>query len=226
MASGQQTEQVRQLRANGCTPKEIARALGLRPAVVAPLVRAIAAAEGVAREPAAIGFWINQGWCRGLSVTGDQQWPGAHDTAAEGGTAGLVTVVAAWENGGSRVSACVFLVDVWCLGVKDVIGPRSLDRRKLAGFVSQFFDAYGSEPLQVPADLVQHLVFGSVDYARGLGIDPADGFSACASYLGRWTGPSAIRFGCDGEPFYIQGPHDNVNRIAAALSAPASAGPA
>jgi hypothetical protein len=34
---------VRRLRAEGYAPKEIARALGVRPAVVAPLVRMIAA---------------------------------------------------------------------------------------------------------------------------------------------------------------------------------------
>jgi DNA-binding NarL/FixJ family response regulator len=43
---------VRVLRARGYAPKQIARALGLPPATVAPLVRAIAAADKQALENA------------------------------------------------------------------------------------------------------------------------------------------------------------------------------
>lgn len=36
---------------------------------------------------------------------------------------------------GSSLSACGYLVDVWCLGVKDCNGPKTIDRRKLPEFV-------------------------------------------------------------------------------------------
>jgi hypothetical protein len=41
-------ERVTELRRNGRTPKEIARALGLKPAEVAPLIRAVGAAAPLA----------------------------------------------------------------------------------------------------------------------------------------------------------------------------------
>jgi hypothetical protein len=34
-------------------------------------------------------------------------------------------------------------------------------------------------------------------------------FAAAASHLGAWEQTSAITFGRDGTPFYVQGPHDN-----------------
>jgi len=52
------TAHVRALRARGRSPKEIARALGLPPATVAPLIRTIAAEQQAgAPEPQLIGCW-------------------------------------------------------------------------------------------------------------------------------------------------------------------------
>jgi hypothetical protein len=31
--------------------------------------------------------------------------------------------------------------------------------------------------------------------------------------LGSWAGPSAIRFGRDGKPFFVQGPHDDADAV-------------
>ena len=51
---------VAELRRDGRTPKEIARALGLKPAEVAPLIRAVGAAAP-AREAKLVGCWITDG---------------------------------------------------------------------------------------------------------------------------------------------------------------------
>jgi hypothetical protein len=64
-----------------------------------------------------------------------------------------------------------------------------------------------------PVDLAQHLVLGAVDYARTLGLEPWHEFPDARGHLGEWDGPSAIRFGRDGKPFYVQGPYDDPDRI-------------
>jgi hypothetical protein len=51
------------------------------------------------------------------------------------GASGLADVLVAREHG-SGVSAWGYLVDVWCLGVKNCIGPKTMERRKLPDFVS------------------------------------------------------------------------------------------
>jgi orotate phosphoribosyltransferase-like protein len=55
---------VRELRARGQSPKEIARALNVRPATVTPLIRRLAAAEAREKEAPLIACWVNQGWSR------------------------------------------------------------------------------------------------------------------------------------------------------------------
>jgi hypothetical protein len=188
------------------------------PSAVAPLVRAVAAEAGTdSPEPAPnlVGCWVSADWANGLTVDGRPAWPGL-PSAADSDPAGLVTVVAAREHG-SKVSACSYLVDVYCLGVKNAIGPRVLDRRKLPEFQFQLFRRYDDPPLVAPLELAQHLVFGAVEYARGLGFEPHPDFEACAGHLGEWQGPSAIGFGYQGKPLFIQGPDDDAGRIVKTL---------
>jgi hypothetical protein len=88
-----------------------------------------------------------------------------------------------------------------------------MDERRAADFRSSFFAAYQARPLEAPPELVQHLVFGAVEYARSLGFEPARGFTATTDQLGSWVGPSAISFGRDGKPFFVQGPHDKADAV-------------
>jgi hypothetical protein len=215
MASDDVLEQVRALRGQGYSPKQIARALHLPPATVAPLVRAIAAeaeTDSPAAIPALAGCWVNPDWASGLTVDGHPGWPGL-PPPVDAGPAGLVTVVAARDRGGSKVSACSYLVDLYCLGVKNALGPHVLDRRKLPDFLFQLFHRYADPPLPVPLDLAQQVVFGAVDYARGFGFEPHPDFKACAGHLGEWQGPSVIGFGYKGKPMFIPGPEDDAARI-------------
>jgi hypothetical protein len=228
MASDEVMERVRALRREGCSPKQIARALHLPPATVAPLIRAIAAEaeageDSPASAPALVGCWVNSEWASGLAVDGHTDWPGL-PPAEDSGPAGLVTVLVARERGGSKVSACSHLVDVYCLGVKNAIGPHVLDRRKLPEFRFQMFRTYAGQPLEAPLELAQQVVFGAVEYARGRGFEPHSDFAACAGHLGEWQGPSVITFGYQGKPLFIAGPHDDAARIMKTLKRKAGRG--
>jgi len=205
-------ERARALRATGRTPKEIARALGLRPAQAAPLVRTIAAEEHAgAAEPKLAGCWVSPGWSQGLIVQGHPEWPDLE--VADEEALGLVSLLVTRQVRDGRVRLCGWLVDVYCLGVKDVVGPRVMDERRTADFRSSFFAAYQARPIEAPLELAQQLVFGAVEYARSLGFEPARGFAATTDLLGPRVGPIAIRFGRDGKPFFVQGPHDNADAI-------------
>ena len=207
---------VRALRARGYAPKQIARDLGLPPATVAPLVRAIAAADQAgAGERKLVGCWVSPGWSQGLTVQGHPEWPEVD--AADSGAQGLVSVLVAREERYGRVGVCGWLVDVYCLGVKDVVGPRVMDERRGAEFTRSYFAAYQARPLAAPVELARHLVFGAIAYARSLGFEPAPAFQATTGHLGPWAGPSAISFGRHGQPLFIQGPHDNAAAILATL---------
>ena len=210
MTNPELIERVRELRQRGRTPKEIARSLGLPPAAVAPLIRAVAATQPKKEAPL-VGCWVNQGWAAGLTVAGHADWPGAGVTA-QSGQSGLVSILVARDGGGS-VSVCGYLVDVWCLGVKNAIGPKSVARRKLPEFTDSYFRSFDQPPLAAPIDLARHVVFGAIAYARELGFEPHPDFAGCASHLGPWEGRSDITFGLEGKPMYIQGPHDNAAQV-------------
>jgi hypothetical protein len=211
---GEELERVRALRQRGFSPKEIARALGLPPSRVTRLIKAVAAAETTdpTRSPV-VECWVSSGWSAGLTVTGHPEWldePGDDEASS-----GLVGVLVAREAGRNRVSVCAWLVDVYCLGVKNDLGPTVTYRADLPQIVHNFFAVFGTRRVPAPLELAQHLVLGAVDYARTLGFEPAAeaDFADTRGHLGPWEGPSAIRFGRDGKPFFISGPNDNPPRI-------------
>lgn len=207
-------DRVRDLRTTGLTAKQIARTLGLRPAAIAPLVRAVAeeAAEAQ-REPAVVGCWVSPGWSQGLRVHGHEDWPDV--AVADDGHGGMACVVVARRHRPHRVSVCGYLVDTQCLGVKNALGPRTMSDSALPEFVHMFFGAFAEvgAPLEAPLDLARHLVWGSIAAARRLGFEPDADFAPAAGHLGAWAEDSAIAFGRDGVPFYVQGPYDDAAAI-------------
>jgi hypothetical protein len=216
---------VRELRERGLTPKEIARKIGLPPARVTQLVRKIAAAETVdPTQRPVVECWVSPGWSAGLTVTGHPEWP--VEPAEEEASSGLVGVLVAREAGRNRVSVCTWLVDVYCLGVKNDLGPEVAYRSELPRMVHDFFAVFGERPVAAPLELAQHLVLGAAEYARGLGFEPAAqaDFADTRGHLGSREGPSAIRFGRHGKPFYISGPHDDASRVVRQLERSIGAG--
>ena len=212
MPTQQLLDRVRELRDAGRTPKEIARALKMPPSAIAPLIRSVAAAEGRTREDALIGCWISPGWSSSVLAPERPDWPGSAPSERTGHS-GLVTVLVARDRGGSTAGVCFYLVDTWCLGLKDAAGPRSMDRRQLGGFIQQIFSASDEPAVQVPLELGRQIVYGAIGYARELGFEPHADFRRAAGYLGAWDGECELTFGRDGKPMYISGPYDDGDRI-------------
>jgi hypothetical protein len=206
-------QRVEALRSQGRSPKQIARALGVRPARVAPLVRAIAREQTVRAPEPAVTCWVSPGWSAGLAVPPDRDWPDRKRRGAD--ETGLVCVLVARDRHRHRSTASVsgFLVDTYCLGVKDAFGPHTMGQGELRGFRHDFFRAFAGAPVEAPAELARHVVWGAVEYARGLGFRPHPDFRAAARHLGPLDGPSAIGFGRYGRPYYMQGPYDDTDEI-------------
>jgi hypothetical protein len=205
-------ERVRLLREQGRTPKQVARALGISPAEAGELVRAAAAAaQAAAPDPPLVGCWLNPGWSTGLAIEDHPGWPLREDPA--GGSEGLIAVLVARKPRYGRVSVCGYLVDAYCLGVKNALGPEVMDDSDLRGFIRQYFSSYRGDPVEAPIELAREVVFGSVQYARDLGFEPHPDFSAAAGHLGSWTGPSTITFGKNGRPLYVLGPYDDARSV-------------
>jgi hypothetical protein len=201
--------EVRRMRCAGASPKAIARALGVRPAVIAPIVRQVAAEAPAMRiqdaEP--VGCWVSPGWSRELLVRRRDGWDDV-DLGPDG-PAGVALVLVARAGRHDRVSVCGFLVDTFCLGVKNTIGPQQMRRRDLPAFVRMYFTALPSPARSVPIELARHLVHGAVAFAAGLGFDPHPDFAVSREHLGELSEPCAITFGQRGRPLYVPGPYDD-----------------
>src|SRR5262249_52240583 len=112
---------------------------------------------------------------------------------------------------GNQVAAGIFLVDGFCLGVKDafvMFKPR------------EFFDnliAYGPTSMRaVEPAYAKKLVEDSVAYARGLGFEPHPDYKLPYRILNDIDASECtveFTFGKDGKPFYISGPYDSEARI-------------
>jgi hypothetical protein len=75
-------------------------------------------------------------WSTGLTVGDHPGWPLHEDPAA--GAGGLAAVLVARRHRHGRVSVGGYLADVYCLGLKDALGPEIIDDLGLHGFVRDF----------------------------------------------------------------------------------------
>lgn len=205
-------QNVRDLRDRGHSPKEIARSLGIRPAAVSDLIRQLAAERDAANPDADhVDCLLNAGWSAGLAIHGHPEW---QDPGAADGSSGLVTaLVARRRRHRHGATVCTYLVDVYCLGIKNAMGPDNLDDHRLRRLTDKVFSGYHAPPVPAPIELVRDLVLGAAEYAKTLGFDPHPDFRQARAHLGPWSGPSPITFGRDGKPTYISGPHDDPDHV-------------
>jgi hypothetical protein len=220
---------VRALRFRRYTPTEIARALGLRKAEAARLVQVVACERDSGPKAAGASAtngratasqprcWVSPGWRHGLRIEGHPEWPEGVGASTEASDSGVACVLLAVPDRPDRLSVCGYLVDTWCLGVKDAVGPRRMRIRDFDVFRRQYFGPWQSDGMPAPLALAQHLVLGAADYARRLGFEPHRDFRRARRPLGPWEGPSAITFGRDGKPHYLNGPYEDPRRVLATL---------
>lgn len=116
-------------------------------------------------------------------------------------------IIARIKAGGRKAVVEIFLVDVWCLGVKrtihEVCDPEDYRQRIRNHYLSEF-------PMeQIPPARARSLVEQAVQYAMALGLPPAAGYEK-ASRVFAQIPPSVERFtfGRDGKPFYVSGPNE------------------
>ncbi len=118
----------------------------------------------------------------------------------------------------NRVAMVVFLVDRYCLGVKDCFGRLTV-RAEYDSFCKEMDDKFEMEDYK-PAD-VRKLVEGAVSYARNLGLEPHPDYHRVKAIFGDIdVGESKMEFefGSDGKPLFINGPHDSPERCRRIIS--------
>ena len=123
------------------------------------------------------------------------------------------TAVVARKTGFGEVTVGIFLLDVFCLGIKDVI----FREMAIAEF-DEFLDGMSRAIPFSPADLayVRKLLKELEQYARSLGFAPPADFQAAEILLGDVRAEdctASFEFGDGGMPHYIPGPSDTPSQI-------------
>ncbi|WP_093699140.1 hypothetical protein [Streptomyces sp. 2231.1] len=214
-------EPVRALGADGSGPKQVARALGLRPGQAGVLVRRAAAADQAVApgDRPVVACWVSPGWSSGLDLSACPEWAAQDSTASEEAIgAGFAQLLVARRERASRVTVTGVLVDVYCLGVKNVIEPHTMGAGSLEAHRRSYYSAFEEPSLPIGIEQAQAIAYGAVAYARELGFEPAPGFTQAADLLGEPVGAlPQIGFGNQGMPFYLNGPRDDPRTILAPL---------
>jgi hypothetical protein len=123
---------------------------------------------------------------------------------------GIGHVVVSRQMANGNVAFAAFLVDVYCLGVKDAfwaVTPRATYERKLYDKLAQ-----QEELVRLTPECARKLVEGAVGYALDLGFSPHPDYRAAKLIFGDISAEDCLErfsYGKDGKPFFVAGPYDD-----------------
>jgi hypothetical protein len=151
-----------------------------------------------AREHALYGCWLMNGWQ----------------------DAGLTPVVVAREQEAGKLMFGVYMVDLYCLGVKDVYTRTDCS---INTFQRDLPRMCMGEPIKCSVELAHEIIYGALEYAEKIGFEPHPDFKKQLADV-MLDPPDAhprnnhVTFGKDGKPFYVSGPYDDKFKISFVLS--------
>jgi hypothetical protein len=128
---------------------------------------------------------------------------------------GLARIVVTRSQDNGKVMVGAFLVDIFCLGVKNAFCNEGLTRSQI---VDKLLPGYyqTEEPTRVGINYVKEIIYGAVDYAKGLGFEPHPDFELSRHVLGNeeFSRTRSLTFGGPkGKPLYIAGPDDDAASV-------------
>ena len=112
-----------------------------------------------------------------------------------------------------RIALGAFLLDVFCLGVKNAF-VAVVSRTEYARRRSNWSTAESLQPMD-PA-CFRKLVEGGVAYAHDLGFSPHADYALASQIFGDVQSTACstrFEYGHDGKPFYISGPHETETQV-------------
>ena len=149
-----------------------------------------------------------------------------HISADWKGEMGLVQILISRKQPDGNICFGVFLVDKFCLGLKNTFAEADFTRREYEDRVVHGLMGR-TKMKKCSLELAQQMIYQSIDYAAQFGFQPNKDF-ALSQYIllprGELPEKEQIIFGKDGKPFFVAGPHDNVGRILRQLEKTAGPG--
>jgi hypothetical protein len=133
---------------------------------------------------------------------------------------GITNALIIRQEPGGKFTMGFFLVDLFCLGIKDAHSLCHYSQDEVKEMLKRAFEESEMEQMEVDPVFFHNLVYGSIDYAEELGIKPHKDF-ALAEYILDPNmvddGIDDIEFGSEGRPLYVPGTLENPAKVLHAL---------
>jgi hypothetical protein len=127
---------------------------------------------------------------------------------------GMATVLISKKMPSGKLIVALYLVDTYCLGIKNTLFKFAIGDIDYADFVEKLDQQHAL--VKCDLNFAHSLIFGAIDYAEDLGFQPNKDFKITKHLLDTDLIDdriNEIEFGKDGKPLFVAGPNDNINRV-------------
>jgi hypothetical protein len=139
---------------------------------------------------------------------------------------GLVEILVARQQPDGDVCFGLYLVDKFCLGLKNTLARTSFSRTRYQKEVPTTM-FHQPDPVVCTPELAHQMIYASIEYAAQFGFTPEKDFALTQYVLaprGELEEPYDLVFGRNGKPFFVAGPYDNAPQILKQLEKTAGPG--
>jgi len=140
---------------------------------------------------------------------------------------GLAVVVVARRQPDGNVVFGNYLVDYFCLGLKDTYYNADIPVGQFhRDYLPKMFRSAG-KPIGISPALAHEIIYGSIEYAARFGFDPQDDYKLSQHVLDppdQHARTGTVKFGLEGKPLFVAGPYDDVDAILGKLERTAGEG--
>jgi hypothetical protein len=128
---------------------------------------------------------------------------------------GISSVVVARRHKTGNITFGTFLVDTYCLGLKNAGQGFNKFEDDYEDYKEQIGLSHQNGMMIIDYDLAHNIIYGAIQYAAKLGFEPHKDWKYGQMILQSLNAVPKIdiEFGKDGKPVYISGPYDKVPQI-------------
>lgn len=124
---------------------------------------------------------------------------------------GITPVIVACTQAPETVLFASFLVDLYCLGVKDCLARTDVPLKR---FMRDLPELCNGAPEECRAEFAHEVVYGAIEYAAHYGFKPHPDFThelveQVLEPQEKYPRKHQVKFGKDGQPFYVAGPYED-----------------
>jgi len=142
---------------------------------------------------------------------------------------GFANIVIARSHTNGNITACFFLVDTFCLGIKDtffLFNVTQTEYREKLGSRAELEDY-----VKISYELAHNIVYAALEFAEEYGFKPAKDFTSTTQFMLEEDTDEIelieIECGKNGKPLFVSGPNDDqakINKVLAQLERTAGPG--